>query len=90
MLDFSPGRLARSLAGHDKDRVYVILSEDGPWLLLSDGRLRPLEKPKKKKKMHVQLMGATPLLEAFREGKAVTNEAVRYAIKHYGGSNVES
>ena len=50
------GMLARSKAGHDKDTVYAVLQEDGDYYYLTDGRLRPLANPKKKKKKHVQLI----------------------------------
>lgn len=50
------GMLAKSLAGHDKDKIYVILSLDDAYVYLVDGSLRTLDKPKKKKKVHVQLI----------------------------------
>lgn len=50
------GMLAKSLAGHDKDKVYVILSLDDAYVYLVDGELRTLDKPKKKKQKHVQLI----------------------------------
>lgn len=53
-MDYQPGCPARSLAGHDKDQYYIILSSEGDRVLLADGRRRTLEKPKKKNKKHVQ------------------------------------
>lgn len=50
------GMLARSLAGHDKDRVYVIYSLEEAYVYLVDGENRTRKKPKKKKKKHVQLI----------------------------------
>jgi hypothetical protein len=34
---------------------FIIVAVDGDYVYLADGRLRLLEKPKKKKKMHVQI-----------------------------------
>lgn len=48
--------LAVSRAGHDKDIVYVVLEEEKEYVWLADGRRRTLQQPKKKKKMHVQLI----------------------------------
>lgn len=50
------GMLARSLAGHDKDKIYVITGMEGAYIYLVDGRLRPVGKPKKKKCRHVQII----------------------------------
>ena len=52
---YGPGCLARSLAGHDKGRLYVILGEDGEYVILTDGRIRTVDRPKRKNKKHVQL-----------------------------------
>ena len=48
------GQIVVSKQGRDKGRVFVVLSVEGEYVFLADGRLRPLGKPKKKKVMHVQ------------------------------------
>lgn len=55
-----PPVLAISRAGHDRGSVYLVLgeAEDGLWL--TDGRVRPLAKPKKKNCIHVQLVHRIP------------------------------
>lgn len=53
------GELATSKAGHDKDRLYMIVGEEGECVYLCDGRLRGVEHPKKKKKKHIQIIHAT-------------------------------
>ena len=50
------GELATSKAGHDKDRLYMIIGEEGECVYLCDGRLRGVEHPKKKKKKHIQII----------------------------------
>lgn len=42
------GMLAKSLAGHDKGKVYVIVDLDDTYVYLVDGELRKLDNPKKK------------------------------------------
>ena len=49
------GMFARSLAGHDKGKLYVIVRVEEPYVYLADGKIRPLERPKKKKLMDVQI-----------------------------------
>ena len=50
------GELATSKAGHDKDRLYLIVGEEEECVYLCDGRLRGVEHPKKKKKKHIQII----------------------------------
>ena len=53
---FEVGMLARSKAGHDKGHVYIIMKEEDAYVYLVDGSIRTLDKPKKKKKKHVQII----------------------------------
>lgn len=50
------GMLATSMAGHDKDSVYVIIREEGEYIYVADGRSRTVDRPKRKNKKHVQLI----------------------------------
>ena len=49
------GMLAKSLAGHDEGKIYVIINIEENHVLLVDGTIRTLDRPKKKKKKHVSL-----------------------------------
>lgn len=55
MMEYEPGYLARSLAGHDKGQLYIILKAEGEYVYLVDGKKRTIHNPKRKKKKHVQL-----------------------------------
>ena len=44
------GQLVTSRAGHDKDTLYVIIAEEGDFVYLCDGRLKPPDRPKKKRR----------------------------------------
>ena len=48
------GMFARSLAGHDKGKLYVISDVQEPYVFLVDGKIRTANRPKKKKLIHVQ------------------------------------
>ena len=50
------GMLAKSKAGHDKGQLYVIYDMDETYVYLVDGKIRTIEKPKKKKQKHVQII----------------------------------
>lgn len=54
-MTYETGMLAKSKAGHDSGTVYVIIDTDESYVYLSDGKIRTLNRPKKKKKKHVQV-----------------------------------
>ena len=52
--------LATSKAGHDKNQNYVIIDEIDDCYILANGETKPIKKPKKKKKIHLQLIKNIP------------------------------
>ena len=78
------GMFAFSRAGHDKGRRYLIIGEDEEYVYLADGRLRTVDKPKKKKKKHIQPVrsGTDEALAAkLRNAQTIYNEEIKFAIK---------
>lgn len=65
MIEYRLGYFASSLCGHDKGRMYMIVSEDGGMVGLCDGVRRRVANPKMKKKKHVQMMRSEKMAEAF-------------------------
>lgn len=63
MEDRMVGMLATSKAGHDKDSVYVIIQEAGEYIYVADGRVRTVERPKRKNKKHIQIIRKKRLSE---------------------------
>ncbi len=51
------GSVVLSLAGHDKDKLYVVLKEEDAYVLLSDGKTKTLKDPKKKNLKHLKDTG---------------------------------
>ena len=80
---------ARSKAGHDKGKLYIIMKTEGEYVYLTDGRLRPLSKPKKKKRIHVQPMYGMP---QDWNPERITDDNVKRAIRlqERKDENVES
>lgn len=92
------GCFATSKAGHDKQKLYVILKEEGDYVCLCDGRIRTVAKPKKKNKRHIQLIKKKVndellhrLEQMQKEGQGtgdparerVSDEEIRYEIRQY-------
>ena len=80
------GNFARSLAGHDKGQLYIIIEETAECFILADGKQKTFENPKKKNKKHVQIIKKEcneELKTRLQNQEAVNNEAVKRAIKLY-------
>ena len=76
-----PYRVVRSTAGHDKGGLFAVIGQQGPaCLLIADGKLRKLEKPKKKKLKHVEDIGKIVLMEE----AALTNRQLSRALRQFG------
>ena len=77
-------KLAISRSGHDKDNVYVIVKEEANMVYLADGSLKPLEKPKKKNRKHIQVIKKLPkeITEVFTQ-ENFRNEEIKRAITLY-------
>lgn len=69
------GRLVLSTAGHDKGTVLCVLHQDGEFVYLADGRRRKVQKPKRKKLKHIELINKTAY------SGPVTNKAIRSFIR---------
>ncbi|WP_026477632.1 KOW domain-containing RNA-binding protein [Alkaliphilus transvaalensis] len=50
----SIGQVVKATKGRDQDRVFIVVGKiDDEYVLISDGDLRRIEKPKKKKTKHL-------------------------------------
>ena len=84
------GEYATSLSGHDRGKVYIIIEEHKDCLMLSDGRLKPLEKLKKKNPRHVQIVKKhtynKEIIGKLERNEKLLNEEIKRAIKLYTSS----
>ena len=67
MVEYRLGYFAASLCGHDKGRLYMVVSEEEDMVGLCDGIHRCLANPKRKKKKHVQMIRSVRTAESFPE-----------------------
>ena len=77
MIDMRTGMLVKSKAGHDKDQIYLIWKEEGAYIYAVDGVHRMIDKPKKKRKIHVQ-----PICRYYEISEA-DNVKIKKIIKDY-------
>jgi ribosomal protein L14E/L6E/L27E len=85
--DIRIGQYVRSKAGRDKDRDFIVMKiVDEKFVLIADGDLRRIEKPKKKKIRH--LINLDQVSESLKDklsgdGK-INNALVRREIEKLG------
>lgn len=90
MVEYKKGYFAKSIAGHDKGKLYIIIegtetAGKDDFVYLTDGELKPLDKPKKKRTKHVQVIKTCdPMIDSLiRDGQEIRNEDIKRAIKTY-------
>ena len=76
-MQLKPGMLVKSKAGHDKDRIYVIIRDEDEYVYVADGDLRPLRRMKRKNGKHLQ-----PILK-MRLEEMPDDAAVRSIIRKF-------
>ncbi|MGL4736377.1 MAG: KOW domain-containing RNA-binding protein [Cellulosilyticaceae bacterium] len=83
--DYALGQIVFSKCGRDKGRPFIVTSIETEYVHLVDGSLRPVEKPKLKKKKHIQKTNT--IVDCIRtkivEDGKVTDFDVRSAIDDY-------
>lgn len=79
MIEMKKGMVVKSLAGHDKTQLFVILDVDDEYVYLADGKLRTINKPKRKKRKHVQQTNYID--EAISQSERIEDSSIRKLLK---------
>jgi len=83
-----------STAGRDQGKLFYVIGTDPVYLTLANGKDRTLEKPKRKKRRHIQkvLRSETRVAEKLRLGDKVLNSELRrdlaYLSREMQGNNL--
>ena len=79
------GGIVISKRGRDKGLPFIIVGTDGVYAYLADGKLRKLEKPKKKKFIHVQITESisAETAQKLRAG-SLRDEDIRKVLLRFG------
>ena len=74
-----------STAGRDQGRLYYVISTDELFLMLVNGKDRTLDKPKRKKRRHVQkvLRSETRVAAKLLSGDKVLNSELRRDLAYF-------
>ena len=77
--NFNISDVVVSTAGHDEGQLFYVIDMDDQFLYLANGKDRSLDKPKRKKRKHVQkvLRSETRVVEKLIRGDKVLNSELR-------------
>ena len=77
--DFNIADVVLSTAGRDQGELFYVVGTDPIYLMLANGKDRTLDKPKRKKRKHIQkvLRSETRVAEKLRAGDKVLNSELR-------------
>lgn len=82
MGELKTGQLVRSLAGRDRGEHYLVLKVvDARYVLLVNGGSRPLARPKKKNKAHLQRYRRRADIEDFSDVQSLTDSRIIRYLK---------
>ena len=84
-MEIARSNIVRSDAGRDKGKIFVVLSVEGEYLLLADGKSRKVESPKRKKRRHVLFVAEddTRLSNKIKSEEKITNSELRRTLAGY-------
>ena len=85
-MEIDRSSLIVSKAGRDKGQLFFVIDADEQYVYLADGKSRKLEKPKRKKRRHVQAAFQTEsrIAEKIRNGEKVLNSELRKELANLG------
>ena len=85
-MELDKSSLIVSKAGRDKGQLFFVIDTDAQYVYLADGKSRKLEKPKRKKRKHVQQVPRTEsrIAEKIRNGEKVLNSELRKELASFG------
>ena len=88
-MDIVKANIVKSTAGRDKGEIFFVLATEGDFLLLADGKTRPVERPKRKRRKHAKLYRSDggSLSGRIRSSEQITNSELRKAIAALRGGN---
>ena len=83
--DFIISDVVVSIAGRDQGKLFYVIGTDPVYLMLANGKDRTLDKPKRKKRKHVQkvLRAETRVAAKLASGDKVLNSELRKDLAYF-------
>ena len=85
-MEVDKSSLVVSKAGRDHGQLFYVIDADEQYVYLADGKSRRLEKPKRKKRKHIEQIPRTEsrIAEKIRNGEKVLNSELRKELASFG------
>ena len=85
-MEVDKSSLVVSKAGRDQGQLFYVIDADEQYVYLADGKSRRLEKPKRKKRKHIEQIPRTEsrIAEKIRNGEKVLNSELRRELAVFG------
>ena len=85
-MEVDKSSLIVSKAGRDQGQLFYVIDADEQYVYLADGKSRRLEKPKRKKRKHIEQIPRTEsrIAEKIRNGEKVLNSELRKELASFG------
>lgn len=85
-MEVDKSSLVVSKAGRDQGQLFYVIDADEQYVYLADGKSRKLEKPKRKKRKHIEQIPRTEsrIAEKIRNGEKVLNSELRKELASFG------
>ena len=78
------GDIVVSITGHDRGEHYLVIDCDKDFIYVANGRLKTLDKPKKKNKKHVSRLGKSDEFIDIRKSDNNFNDVkLKYLLKKW-------
>ena len=90
--DFNISDVVKATAGRDSGKLFYVIAQEDAYLILANGKDRPLDRPKRKKRKHVQkvLRSETRVAQKLRSGDKVINSELRRDLAFIAGQMQEN
>jgi len=78
-MEINVADLVESTAGRDKGKLFYVIRIEGVYVLLANGKERPIERPKRKKQKHIRRVHQieSDVVRMIRSGDKVLNAQLR-------------
>lgn len=85
-MEVDKSSLVVSKAGRDQGQLFYVIDAEEQYVYLADGKSRRLEKPKRKKRKHIEQIPRTEsrIAEKIRNGEKVLNSELRKELASFG------
>ena len=78
------GDIVVSITGHDRGEHYLVIDCDKDFIYVANGRLKTLDKPKKKNKKHVSRLGKSEeFIDIKNSGDNFNDVKLKYLLKNW-------